>query len=176
MKKIMFPIIVLLGLSAAQESRAQISLSINIGSQPAWGPTGYNHVDFYYLPDINAYYDVTRAQYVYQNGAQWVYVSSLPSRYRNYDIYNSYKVVVNEPRPFLHNNVHISQYARYKGNHNQQIIRDSRDERYYQSAGHPKYQIKKDDRNRGYVKGNDRNDRYERNENQRNNNKGNRRN
>jgi len=122
------------------ESKAQISVNINIGSQPAWGPTGYNHVDFYYLPDINVYYDVTRAQYIYQNGAQWTYVNTLPSAYRNFDIYNSYKVVVNEPKPYLNNKSQKLQYAKYKGKKNQAIIRDSKDERYYVSSQHPQHQ------------------------------------
>jgi hypothetical protein len=154
MKKIMFVILVVLGISAAPKSEAQVSVSINIGSQPAWGPTGYNHVDFYYLPDINAYYDVTRAQYVYQNGPRWVYVSALPARYRNYDVYNSYKVVINEPRPFIYNNVHISKYARYKGNHTQQIIRDSRDDRYSRNNGNRRYEKPGNGPKSGYAKNN----------------------
>lgn len=123
------------------ESKAQISVNINIGNQPSWGPTGYNHVDFYYLPDINVYYDVARAQYIYQNGAQWIYVNSLPASYRNFDIYNSYKVVVNEPKPYLNNKSQKVQYAKFKGKKNQAIIRDSKDERYYVSSQHPQHQV-----------------------------------
>lgn len=140
MKKIMFAILVVWGVSAVQESKAQISVNINIGSQPNWGPTGYNHVDFYYLPDINAYYDVTKAQYIYQNGARWTYVSSLPARYRNYDIYKAYKVVINEPRPFYNNKNHISQYARFKGNHSQQNIRDHQGNQHAQTNGNRQYE------------------------------------
>jgi hypothetical protein len=134
MKKILLALFVFTAALSALEANAQISVNINIGQQPAWGPVGYDHVDFYYLPDINVYYDVVRAQYVYQNGSQWIYAQNLPSRYRNFDIYNSYKVVVNEARPYLNNKVYAARYAKYKGQHNQQIIRDSRDTKYYQNA------------------------------------------
>jgi hypothetical protein len=140
MKKIIVALFVFIAAISAPEANAQISLSINIGKQPAWGPVGYDHVDFYYLPDINVYYDVARAQYVYPSGSQWVYGQNLPSRYNNFDLYNSYKVVVNEARPYLNNKVYAAKYAKYKGQHNQQIIRDSRDTKYYQSAQHPQHQ------------------------------------
>jgi hypothetical protein len=38
---------------------AQVSVNISIGSPPAWGPAGYSQVRYYYLPDVEAYYDVT---------------------------------------------------------------------------------------------------------------------
>ena len=47
--------IVLLVSSSIQ---AQVSLSVNIGTAPSWGPAGYSNVDYYYLPDIEAYYDI----------------------------------------------------------------------------------------------------------------------
>lgn len=140
MKKIIFGIFVFVATIAAQDASAQINISINIGKQPAWGPTGYDHVDFYYLPDIDVYFDVTRGQYVYPSGSQWIYAQNLPARYRNYDIYNSYKVVINESRPYLRNNVYKAKYAKFKGQHNQQIIRDSKEVKYYESAQHPQHQ------------------------------------
>ncbi|WP_221390667.1 hypothetical protein [Dyadobacter sp. NIV53] len=122
------------------EVNAQVSVNINIGNQPAWGPTGYDHVDFYYLPDINVYFDVNKSQYVYQNGTQWIYGKNLPSRYKNFDLYNSYKVVMNEPKPYLRNKIQKTQYANYKGKRNQAVIRDSKDEKYFQSNQHPQHQ------------------------------------
>jgi hypothetical protein len=46
---------------------AQVRVNINIGSQPVWGPVGYDHVDYYYLPDIETYYYVPTRQFVYFN-------------------------------------------------------------------------------------------------------------
>ena len=44
----------------AGATQAQISVRFNIGSPPAWGPAGYSDVRYYYLPDVQAYYDVLR--------------------------------------------------------------------------------------------------------------------
>lgn len=48
----------MVSLFGINNAKAQVSLNINIGSQPVWGPTGYDHVDYYYFPDIDAYYYV----------------------------------------------------------------------------------------------------------------------
>ncbi len=45
-------------LLLAGATEAQVSINVNIGSPPLWGPTGYTHVQYYYLPDVEAYYDV----------------------------------------------------------------------------------------------------------------------
>ncbi len=140
MKKMIIALLLLGATVSVQEARAQVSVNINIGSQPAWGPTGYDHADFYYLPDINCYYDITRSMFIYPNGNRWVYTRTLPPHYRSVNLYNTYKVVVNQPSPYRYNNVHIREYARYKGIRNQPLIRDSRDSRYYASKGHPMHQ------------------------------------
>lgn len=131
MKKMILTAAIFLGCIAyKQEAKAQISLSINIGSQPEWGPTGYDHVDYYYLPDVDAYYDVPAHQYVYLENNAWVHRTYLPTRYRNYNVYNGYKVVVNERQPWLRNSVYRTKYASYRGRTGQTIIRDSRDVKY----------------------------------------------
>lgn len=107
------------------KTQAQINISINIGSQPAWGPSGYNHVDYYYLPDINAYYNVVTAQYIYQRGNKWRFAKRLPNRYRNYNIYNAYKVVVNRQNPYNNNYYDIQHYSQYKGRNGQAMLRDN---------------------------------------------------
>ena len=134
--------VLLLSVAAVQETQAQVrvNLNVNIGSQPAWGPRGYNHVDYYYMPDIETYYYVPGHQYVYLNNGRWVYVTALPARYRAYNLYNGYKVVINEPRPYLKFKTHKITYAKYKGNNGRQvIIRNSNDPKYFVIKGHPKY-------------------------------------
>ncbi|MFD0750696.1 hypothetical protein ACFQZS_11115 [Mucilaginibacter calamicampi] len=111
-------------------ANAQISLNVNIGSQPAWGPVGYDYVENYYLPDIDTYYDVPNHQYVYLDNNVWVRSRRLPVRYANYNINNNYKVVVNEPRPWLRADVYRTKYVTYKGRHDQVIIRNSPDVKY----------------------------------------------
>jgi len=120
-------------------SNAQVSLSINLGSQPIWGPTGYDYVEYYYLPDIDVYYSVPQHRYYYYNRGRWIYSSNLPSRYSNFDFYNSYKVVVNEREPWRNHKNYIKKYSSYKGRHDQQPIRDSRDSKYFVNKNHPEH-------------------------------------
>jgi hypothetical protein len=94
MKRIFLAVIFGVASLTSISTKAQANLNINIGSQPQWGPTGYDHVDYYYLPDVDAYYNVPAKQYVYLNDGNWVWRNNLPSRYSGYDLYNSYKVVM----------------------------------------------------------------------------------
>lgn len=141
MKKLfLFASILMVSLFGINNAQAQVSLNINIGSQPVWGPTGYDHVDYYYLPAINAYYYVPTGQYIYLNGSRWVWVRNLPAQYNNFDLFGAYKVVINKPRPYLHNDIYLNKYSGYKNYIGRQtIIRDSRDTKYFVVKGHPNY-------------------------------------
>ncbi|AYL98557.1 hypothetical protein [Mucilaginibacter celer] len=130
MKKIILTAAILLSSLSVKIASAQISLSINIGSQPEWGPVGYDRADYYYLPDIDAYYDINAHQYVYFDNNVWVHGAVLPPRFGSYDVYRSYKVVVNERTPWVRNDVYRRKYASYRGRHDQVVIRDSRDVKY----------------------------------------------
>jgi len=132
MRKLIYMSVILLFCFFTKAVNAQInvSLGVNIGSQPSWGPIGYDHADYYYLPDINTYYSVPTHQYVYYQNNRWIRTVNLPATYRNYDLYRGYKVVINERDPWLRDNIYRTRYANYKGRHDQLIIRDSRDEKY----------------------------------------------
>ncbi|MET1054589.1 MAG: hypothetical protein ABWY16_04715 [Pedobacter sp.] len=131
MKRIILAVIFGVASLSSISTKAQVSLNINIGSQPQWGPTGYDHVDYYYLPDVDAYYNVPAQQYVYLNNGSWIWRNSLPSQYSNFDLYNSYKVVMNTPKPYLSHQTHVREYSKYKGTKGKQgNIRDSKDARY----------------------------------------------
>ncbi|CAL1520692.1 hypothetical protein [Chitinophaga sp. MM2321] len=113
-------------------AQVRVDVNVNIGSQPLWGPVGYDNAQYYYMPDIDVYYYIPNRQFIYLNGNRWIFASSLPSRYR-YDLYRGYKVVINDPRPYLHADVYRGKYGRYKGWYGRQtVIRDSHDERYFQ--------------------------------------------
>ncbi len=115
-------------------AQIRLSLGVNLGTQPVWGPVGYDRAEYYYLPDIDAYYNVRKSQFVYREGNRWAYGASLPARYGRYDLYGGYKVVVNEPTPYLRDNgnYYRNNYGRYKNwkGDRQQVIRDSREEKY----------------------------------------------
>ncbi len=100
----------LLGINS---TNAQVNVNINIGSQPLWGPVGYNHVDYYYLPEIETYYYVPKRQFIYINGGNWVFSTSLPYRHRHYNLYNGYKVVINQPYAYKHHKHYKVKYAHH---------------------------------------------------------------
>lgn len=129
MKKILLISAILIS-AVCYKTEAQVSLSLNIGSQPLWGPVGYNYVNYYYLPDLGVYYDVPRGLFVYFDFGRWNFASALPARFGHYDLYNSYKVVINDRNPWIRNNYYYSHYSSYRG-HYQPIIRDSHDNRYF---------------------------------------------
>jgi hypothetical protein len=104
--------------------------SVNISSQPEWGPTGYDYAAYYYLPDIETYYDVSKHQYIYFSGHRWNF-TSLPPKYREVDLYNCYKVVINQPKPFLRFKEHKEAYSKFKGLQKEQaIIKNAQDEKF----------------------------------------------
>jgi len=131
MKKLIIALISGIIILSTQSSKAQVSVNINLGLQPAWGPAGYDYVEYYYLPDIEAYYYVPRRQFIYLERGNWVYRSALPARYRSYNLYNGYKVVINSPRPYQYFSSHKAKYARYKGYNGKQAINNGN----YKSKG-----------------------------------------
>jgi len=132
MKKLVFAAAILVSCLSFKLANAQVHLSVgvNIGAQPEWGPVGYDHVDYYYMPDIGVYYDVPVHQYVYLDNGVWVHRAYLPARWRSYDVYHGYKVVVNRPNPWRYDADYRVRYAGYRGRRDQVVIRDSHDERY----------------------------------------------
>lgn len=135
MKKFILAFALLIGAGSFYSSvEAQsVNISINVGRQPAWGPVGYDYVDYYYMPDINCYYNVNLGLFYYFDRGSWVSARYLPYSYRDYDMYSMYKVVLNVSNPWRYNNVHCRDYSRYRGHRTQVIIRDSRDNRYRDS-------------------------------------------
>ena len=94
--------LILISLGFAQKTEAQLrfGINVNIGDQPSWRLPGYNYVEYYYLPEIEAYYYVPRRQFIYMSNGHWVFSYNLPRRYRDYDLYTGYKVVMNRPNAY----------------------------------------------------------------------------
>jgi hypothetical protein len=145
-----------IGCISINQSEAQVNvgLNINIGNQPYWGPVGYNYVNYYYLPDIDVYYCVPQRQFVYLQGNRWVFATSLPGRYHSYDLDRGYKVVINDNRPYLRDDIYRNRYRNYRGRYgNQSIIRDSDDSRYYTVKGNKHYDEHHDNgKHKGWYK------------------------
>jgi len=121
MKKIAF----IIALFIASSMQGQISVSLHLGTPPQWGPAGYSEARYYYLPDVEAYYDIQASRFIYFDGRSWVHRSYLPNRYRNYDLYNGYKVVMTDyhgNRPYTHFRTYKQKYAKGYRGHSQRNI------------------------------------------------------
>lgn len=139
MKKFLFALGLFFAIGLTYPATAQnISININVDKQPSWGPTGYDCANFYYFPDINIYFDVNNALFYFLSGKAWISDQYLPNKYSKYDLYNIYKVVVNEQQPWLQNKNHKKEYAVYKGNKTQESIRYSNESKYSNSKNNKK--------------------------------------
>jgi len=117
-------LIIGLALTFASELQAQVSVNVNVGMPYIWGPAGYIGVRYYYLPEVEAYYDIPSAMYIYQSGGVWVHRKYLPAQYRNYDLYHGHKVVLttyygSTPYAHYHKKDHEMYYARKHGEYEQ---------------------------------------------------------
>lgn len=135
---------------ASNTIHSQVSFNVNLGTQPSWGPVGYSSVNYYYVPDVQAYYDVSATQFIYLNNGNWIRSSRLPIQYRNYDLYRGYKVVLNDykgTRPYTLYKIHKQKY--FKGYNKPQKsigyrVKDNRN-----NVNH-EYKIKKDHDDKGH--------------------------
>ena len=134
MKKIVYLSVLVGGLFLMKPATAdaQISINISIGSnlghyqQPAWGPWGYNDARYYYMPQYDLYYDLVRSEYIWYDGYRWAMVNRLPAHLRNINLYNTYKVVLNQNKPWdMHHQIR-AKYRTYANNYKQVNIRDGR--------------------------------------------------
>src|SRR3989339_824109 len=108
-----------IGLFFAVNAMSQVSVNVSVGIAPMWGPVGYSEASYYYLPDVEAYYDLQTSMFVYYDGGVWVHRNYLPTMYKNYDLYSGYKVVLGSYRgknPYMHFNDHKMKYKKgYRG-------------------------------------------------------------
>ena len=144
-------------LTTGSLTQAQVSVNVNVGTPPAWGPAGYAPVRYYYLPDIATYYDVNTSQYIYVSNKKWIRARALPRAHRNYNLYNGYKVVMtdyNGNAPYVYHNTYITKYPRgYRGVAQHSI---GKPRAYaYTGAPHKQYKaVKYKNRGKGHYKHN----------------------
>jgi hypothetical protein len=94
-------------LVAAPAAQAQVN--VNVGP-PAWGPAVPAGTQFYYIPEIDGYYDLYAQQYiVFQNG-QWVPVQVV----NGYDPYGFHPVILDYRgrQPWMYVRDHRARYPR----------------------------------------------------------------
>jgi hypothetical protein len=93
--------------------QAQVSINVNFGAPPVWAPSNRIAVQYYYLPDIDAYYDVPAQRFIYIKNGKWFRSSSLPYQYRNYHLRGGNVVYLTDYRgnsPYLFHSKHREKY------------------------------------------------------------------
>ncbi|MGO3267911.1 MAG: hypothetical protein ACTIK3_14595 [Sphingobacteriaceae bacterium] len=134
MKKVCYASFVLLGLAFAQPIHAQVSVNVNVGLQPSWGPTGYEYARYYYMPELDIYYDISNRSYTYYDGRRWASHRTLPKRYRKHNLHRTYKVVINDARPWKNHKRYHKKYRGYSKNYKQISRRDGRSNKKFHKA------------------------------------------
>ncbi|UPT70840.1 MAG: hypothetical protein M0D53_17620 [Flavobacterium sp. JAD_PAG50586_2] len=84
-------------------------------SAPVWAKAAPANVNYYYLPDINTYYDAPSKVYIYERDGKWVRTSTLPTRYRSYNLASGRTVYLTDYKgntPYTLYKVHK---VKYKG-------------------------------------------------------------
>jgi hypothetical protein len=134
MKKIILTAAIFLGFLSVKQANAQVSFGINVNRQPQWNQPAYGTADYYYMPAIDAYYNIVTRQYVYFNGDQWIRRDYLPNRFRNYDVANSYKVRIYAEKPWT-NVYYRNRYNGINSTNNRVYARNNgyNDDRYDRS-------------------------------------------
>ncbi|QQL51126.1 hypothetical protein [Mucilaginibacter ginkgonis] len=67
--------------------------------------------DYYYLPDVEAYYSVPQHCYYYNDGRQWVSAAYLPGRFHDFDWRNARRYEIRGERPFMHHDMYRTRYG-----------------------------------------------------------------
>ena len=94
-------------------------INVNVG-RPSWGPVVTTQ-EYYYIPDVQSYYDINAGQFIYLSNGSWVRARQLPPRYRNYNLNKGNIIVLNDYRgrsPYVHYKNHKIKYNKgNNGNH-----------------------------------------------------------
>ena len=134
-------------------ANAQVSVNINIGAPPRWAPAMHQNANYYYLPDIETYYYVPKRQFVYREGNRWVYRNSVPSKYRNYDLYKGYKVPIHGDKAYKNFEKDRRAYAKFRNYKGNQANIRSIDKRFDNKGNYYKGNNKNNNRKGGGDRG-----------------------
>lgn len=113
MKKIILVFSVILCISI--NTKAQVSVNVNLGTPPVWAPADRVESQYYYLPDIGAYYDVPASRFIYIKNGNWFRSANLPYRYRNYNLKNGKVVYLTDykgNKPYAYYKTHKVKYPK----------------------------------------------------------------
>ena len=113
MKKFKLTLCALLIMSLSV--KAQVSVNVNIGVPPVWAPVERVETQYYYLPDIDTYYDVPSARFIYIKNGKWFRSAALPYRFKNYKLRGANVIFLTDyvgDSPYSFNKKHKIKYLK----------------------------------------------------------------
>ena len=116
MKKLILMSAIVLGGLGIQTANAQlgIRINLNLGTRPVYVPAQQPEVvynDYYYLPEVEAYYSVGENCYYYQDGERWIAAAYLPGRYHDFNWRTARRFEIHSNRPFMNHNVYRGRFG-----------------------------------------------------------------
>ncbi len=92
-------------------AQVHVSVGFNLGGPVVVQRPVAVYDDYYYLPEVDAYYSVGENLYYYNNGYEWVAAVYLPGAYRNYSWRNVRRVQIHANRPYMNHSVYRTRYG-----------------------------------------------------------------
>ncbi len=114
----------------------QAQVTITFGTPPEWAPANRIETQYYYLPDVDAYYDVPSARFIYIKNGRWIRAAALPYRYRNYSLRGGNIVYLTDYRgtsPYKFHKNHKVKYPKRGSSNKVYVVKKSK------SKGHKKH-------------------------------------
>ncbi len=113
MKSLMLAILLLIAFNT-QAQIVKVDRQYGVIKAPVWAPKAPATTRYYYLPDIQTYYDAPAQRYIYQSNGTWVRTANLPTRYRGYNLYKGQTVYLTDYKgnaPYTYYSKHKLKYA-----------------------------------------------------------------
>lgn len=104
-----------IGLLIITSAQAQVSVNVNLGTPPVWAPANAVATQYYYLPDVDMYYDVPAQRFLYVKNGKWIRAERLPTRYSGYNLRNGNVVYLTDYRGSTPYVFHKNHKVRYVG-------------------------------------------------------------
>lgn len=150
-----------LGFNAAH-AQVGIRVNVNLGGGPVYVPAPPPpprqviinepvYDDYYYLPEVEAYYSVGERCYYYNDGGRWISAAYLPGYYRDHDWRSFRKFEVRTNRPYLRHDVYRGRFGGY-------VNRGDFYARAYPNRGYDYNRGRQQNDNRGWDRRDNRND------------------
>ncbi|MES2274818.1 MAG: hypothetical protein V4592_02270 [Bacteroidota bacterium] len=167
MKKLIIMSALVMGGLGIKTADAQLGIRINLhlGTQPVYVPAPqpvvvnepvYNDDDYYYLPEVEAYYSVGEHSYYYQDGDRWVSAAYLPGRYHDFDWRSAKRFEVRASRPYMHHDIYRGRFGGYVNRNDYYARAYPNRGNYDNNRGHEQYGNREWNQNQN--RGNDRRD------------------